>query len=260
MIVVLSPAKKLTEKDPKMVPATSLPQFMSESETLMNKLKKLKPSGLSKLMKISPKLADLNFERNQQWNKKFTEKNAHPAALTFDGEVYWGLEAETFKKGDFTFAQKHLRILSGLHGVLKPLDLIKPYRLEMGSKFPVGKNKNLYEFWGDKITESIAEDLKNTKSKTIIHLASNEYFKSVQTKELDAKVITMHFRDLKNGVYKPLFAYVKRARGQMAAFIVKNRIKKLEDCKAFDTVGYAYNSKLSEGNDWVFTRDKVQLS
>jgi len=259
MIAVLSPAKKLTEKDPNQIPETTLPQFMSESDALMKKLKTLKPSGLSKLMKISPKLADLNYSRNQDWTNKFNTKNAHPAALSFDGEVYWGLEAETFKKGDFKFAQKHLRILSGLHGVLKPLDLIKPYRLEMGSKFSVGRNKNLYEFWGDKITEVLAEDLKATKSKAIVHLASNEYFKSVDTKKLDTEIITMHFRDLKNGVYKPLFAYVKRARGQMAAFIVKNRLKKVEDCKAFDTKGYRYNSKLSEGNDWVFTRDKVQL-
>lgn len=257
MIVILSPAKKLTEKDTK-VPAHTIPQFMVESETLMGKLKTLKPNGLVKLMKISDKLAELNYNRNQEWNSKFNEQNAHPAALSFDGEVYWGLEAETFKKGDFNFAQKHLRILSGLHGVLKPLDLIKPYRLEMGSKIKVGKNKNLYEFWADKITESLAQDLKATKSKHIVQLASNEYFKSVNTKNLDAEVITMHFKDLKNGVYKPLFAYVKRARGHMAAFIVKNRLKKIEDCKAFDSIGYCYNPKLSEGKDWVFTRDKVQ--
>jgi len=258
MITVLSPAKKLTEKDASQTPEQTAPVFLKESSELMDKLKKMSAKKLGTFMSISPKLADMNFERFQQWDAKFSSKNAHPASLTFDGEVYWGLEAETFKKGDFKFAQKHLRILSGLHGILRPLDLIKPYRLEMGSKLKVGRANNLYDYWGDKITDYLDEDLSNQKERVIVDLASKEYFKSVNMKKLGCRVITMHFRDWKNGKYKPLFAYVKRARGKMAAYIVKNRIIKSEKCKGFDLAGYSYNASLSTDDDWVFTRDKVQ--
>lgn len=259
MLTLLSPAKKLTKKDIKAIPEPTIPDFMPESTVLMKTLKKMSARKIGSLMKISEKLATLNYERYQDWDDEFSLENAHPAALSFDGEVFWGLKAETFKKGDFKFAQNRLRILSGLHGLLKPMDLIKPYRLEMGSKLTVGKTKNLYDFWGDKINKQITAELEALKTNDIINLASNEYFKSVRSKELEANIYTFHFRDLKNDVYKPLFAYVKRARGLMAAYIVKNRIKKVEGCKAFDSKGYVFNADLSEGNDWVFTRDVVEL-
>ncbi|WP_193163251.1 peroxide stress protein YaaA [Microbulbifer hainanensis] len=257
MLIVISPAKTLDYDSE--IPAldTTQPDFLKESAALIKELRELSPQQISSLMKISDKLGVLNYDRFQQWKRPFTERNARPALLAFKGDVYTGLEAETMNKRDFSYAQKHLRMLSGLYGLLRPLDLMQPYRLEMGTKFANARGKNLYEFWGDRITAAINEQLQALKSKELVNLASNEYFKSVKPKALEAEVITPHFKDLKNGEYKMISFFAKKARGMMSRWAIDQRVKKAEELKAFDSAGYRYNAALSRGSDWVFTRDEA---
>lgn len=254
MLIVISPAKNLDYETPPVTDEHTTPEFIDESKLLIKELRKLAPQDISKLMGISDKLGTLNYDRYQNWKPTFTTKNSKQAVLAFNGDVYTGLQADTFKANDFKFAQKHLRILSGLYGVLRPLDLMQPYRLEMGTKFPVAKAKNLYEFWDGKITDKLNEALRAVKSNLLVNLASNEYFKSVDTKKLDAEIVSPAFKDWKNGEYKMISFFAKKARGMMSAYIIKNRITKAEDLKGFDYEGYKYNASLSKPGTPVFTR------
>lgn len=254
MLTVISPAKTLDFETAPHTRKVSQPRFLDESEILVETMRKQSAKKLSKLMGISPKLAELNVDRFKQWQRPFSEDNAKQALLAFRGDVYLGLVAEEFGERDFTFAQKNLRILSGLYGLLRPLDLIQPYRLEMGTKIKNEGGKDLYEYWDATITELMNDDLAGHKNKSVINLASIEYFKAVKPDLLPGNLITPVFKDYKNGTYKVLSFFAKKARGSMASFIVKNRINKPEDIKQFDTDGYQYNADLSHDNQWVFTR------
>ena len=205
-------------------------------------------------MGISPKLAQLNVQRFSDWKPPFNPSNAKQAILAFKGDVYMGLDAETYNARDFTFAQKNLRILSGLYGLLRPLDLIQPYRLEMGTRLENKRGKDLYDFWGDRITLHLVDELNHHRNKTLINLASNEYFKSVNTSLLPARLITPVFKDYSKGSYKVLSFFAKKARGAMASFIIKNRVSKPDELKDFDIDGYKFNLDLTIENQWVFTR------
>lgn len=254
MIVVISPAKKLSVEGEK-PNWFSEPTLVDYSEKLIQTLKKYSSNQLIKLMSISDDLAQLNVERYQQWTKKHPKTVTKQAMFTFTGEVYSGLDATSFKKKELEYAQEHLRILSGLYGVLKPMDLIHPYRLEMGTKLQIDTNKNLYEFWGDIIVDEINQTLKDAQTDVLINLASNEYFKAINKKKLQAKVITPVFKDFSNGQYKTIMVYAKKARGAMAAFILKNKIKSVEDLTAFDTDGYLFNQEASSEKELVFYRN-----
>lgn len=253
MLVVLSPAKKLSIDGEKPTDFT-LPEYTKEAQQLINVLKKYNPKKLKELMEISPTLAELNNERYNDWQAKHQLKDSKQAMFTFTGEVYSGLNATSFSKKEIDYAQNHLRILSGLYGVLKPMDLIHAYRLEMGTRLNVGVKKNLYEFWADTIVNNINQTLKKQGDDVLVNLASNEYFKAINKKKLKAKVIVPVFKDFKNGEYKTIMVYAKRARGMMAAFIIKNQIKKIDDLIAFDVDGYCYNKAASAANEMVFYR------
>ena len=254
MLTLLSPAKTLDFESKAITSKTSSAKLLARSEELIAIMRKQSPQDLTKLMGISPKLAELNIQRFKDWKRPFHLTNAKQAILAFKGDVYIGLEAEKYSPRDLNFAQKNLRILSGLYGVLRPLDLIQPYRLEMGTRLNNKKGKDLYEFWGDAITQKIIEELSTHRNKTLINLASNEYFKSVTPKLLPARLITPVFKDYSNGSYKVLSFFAKKARGAMVSFIVRNRINRPEDIKEFNVDGYQYNPDLTNSQQWVFTR------
>nr|NQU91089.1 peroxide stress protein YaaA [Bacteroidota bacterium] len=254
MVILLSPAKTL---DVNITPQTenfSQPMFLNEASELVEVLRKYSPTRLQKLMHINPKLADLNVKRYFDWHLPFTAENAKQALLVFKGEVYNGLKADLLTPEDLDWAQGHLRILSGLYGILRPLDLIQPYRLEMGTRLKVKRNKDLYAFWGNKITESINVLNVDSRQDYLINLASNEYFDALDPKMINAEVITPTFKDFHNGQYKFMTVYGKKARGMMTRYIIQNRIEDVEQLKLFDEEGYYYNDHLSNGNHWVFTR------
>lgn len=251
MQIVLSPAKSLNWESTLPVKKFSEPKFLHQSATLINELKKFSETDISTLMNISPALSRLNVERYQSWTLEHG-KGTRPALFAFDGDVYTGLDAYTMEKKDIEFACKHLRILSGLYGILDPLDLIHPYRLEMGTKLGVGAHKNLYQFWGDTVVDRLNTEL--TEKDILVNLASEEYFKVIPQKKLHAKVIQPQFYDFKNGKYKIISFFAKKARGMMARYIIDHRIKKVNDIKSFDSDGYMYNENMSKGNEWVFTR------
>ncbi len=252
MLMLISPAKSLDFENPAPVSKTTRPRFKDEANYLASVLKTKSPDELQSLMNISSQLAELNHERYQLWLDKPVPKRSKQALPAFTGEVFRGIDASSFSAADFDFAQKHLRILSGLYGVLRPLDSIQPYRLEMGTKMQVDEHKNLYEFWGDDLTESINKELK--KKDVIVNLASNEYFKSLNKKALKAPVITPVFKDYNKGSLKVVTVYAKNARGQMVRYITKNRITDIEQIKHFDVNGYAYDDNLSDDKRWVFVR------
>ena len=254
MLIVISPAKTLDFETAPITKVYTQPEFLKESRQLVSQLKELTPAEVSSLMKISDKLGVLNFLRFNEWKTPFTLNNSKQALLAFKGDVYTGINADSFNSRDLKFAQKHLRILSGLYGVLKPLDLIQAYRLEMGSKFKNRKGKDLYEFWESKLTDQINQDLKASKSKYLINLASNEYFKSLQADAINAEIIIPVFKDYKNGKYKTISFYAKKARGLMSAYIIKNRLKNPEDIKVFDVDGYKFCKSASNSTNWVFQR------
>jgi len=254
MLIVISPAKTLDYETPPKTKVFTMPDYLDHSQRLINRLRNLSSLDISDLMKVSSKIADLNFDRYESWKKPFTTNNAKQAVLAFKGDVYTGLNAETFKADDFKFAQSHLRMLSGLYGLLRPLDLMQPYRLEMGTKLKTDNGNNLYEFWGSDITEGLNTQLKKIKSKYLINLASNEYFKSVKPKELNAEIITPAFKEFKNGEYKMIGIYAKKARGLLSRYIIENKLSDPEDLKSFNEDGYKFNKTLSKGNNWVFTR------
>ena len=257
MIAVLSPAKKLDYDSPLTTAEYTQPQMMAESEALIKKLKKFSARKIGKMMDISPALSDLNYGRFQDWEADFSPENARQAILAFKGDVYLGMQAETFSQKQLDFAQEHVRILSGLHGLLRPLDLMRPYRLEMGTKFAVTpKKKNLYAYWGTKIADQLNADLAASGDNTLLNLASGEYFKAIDKKALKGQVINVNFKDLKNGEYKAIFLWVKQARGMMTSYMVKHGITDVQDLKSFDTGGYMFNAPMSSDTEWTFTRDK----
>lgn len=257
MLTVISPAKSLDFESPLVTKRKTLPKFMAEAETLISQLKELAPHDIANLMKLSEKLALLNFDRFQAFTPPFTLDNARQALLAFQGDVYQGLDAHSFKSEDFKFAQKHLRILSGLYGILKPLDLIQAYRLEMGTRFNHSKGKNLYEFWGDQLNQYLQNELKTHTSPILVNLASNEYFKAVKAKQLPFRIITPNFKDYKNGDYKIISFFAKRARGLMTRFIIQNEIDQPEQLKDFNLNGYSYDKKSSKEDELIFLRKQV---
>lgn len=254
MILVISPAKTLHARSPLQFEQYSQPVFMEEAQKIVSVLKKKKPQELAQLMDISPKLAELNAHRYQLWQPPFTLENAWQAILMFNGDVYQEMKASTFSPEQFEYAQQNLRILSGVYGLLKPLDLIQPYRLEMGIPIAIGQKKDLYDFWKTKITKQLKDQLEQPGEQTLINLASNEYFSAIDTKKLKARIITPSFKESRNGQYQMISIFAKKARGMMCRFIIENQITDPEEIKAFDTAGYYYNNSLSKENDWVFTR------
>lgn len=255
MLLLLSPAKDLAKETP-LVKGTTSPVLLDDATTLVAKLKTLSAKKLADLMDLSLKLGELNRERYAQWRPPFTAKNARPAAFTFNGEVYRGLDARSLSADDLRFAQHHLRILSGLYGVLRPLDLIQDYRLMMGTPFGVGRTKNLYGFWSDRITDVLKKDLKSVGGDTVVNLASSEYFKAVDTKKLGARVITPTFKDKVGAGYKVVMVFAKQQRGAMARHIIQHRLLKPEELKAYDGDGYRFVPEESTADEWLFLRDK----
>lgn len=256
MLIVVSPAKSLDYESPLPTKKYSEPQLLDRSAELVGVMAKKSPDELRSLMSISESLAELNFDRSQEWERPFTPDNARPALLAFAGDVYAGIDAgNAFDERDFTHAQKTLRILSGLYGVLRPLDLMQPYRLEMGTKLRTTSGSDLYSFWGDEITDRLNADLAASPgSKALVNLASKEYFDSVNTDRIEAPIITPSFLDAKNGDYKMIAFFAKRARGTMAAWIIRNRVKSVKGLERFEGMGYAFDPDRSTRNQPVFTR------
>ena len=254
MLMVLSPAKTLDYESPLTTEEHSLPDFIPRSAELISTLRELSPDKLGSLMQISDQLAHVNADRFASWSKKFNFKNSRQALLAFNGDVYEGLDARTLNQKQLTWTQDHLRILSGLYGVLRPLDLMQPYRLEMGTRLPNAHGKDLYAFWGDEVTTALNEALASVKSSALINLASEEYFKSVRPKNLVVPVITPVFEDWKGGKYKIISFYAKRARGLMARYAIEKKITKPEQLRLFDTEGYAFVPASSSETSWVFRR------
>ena len=254
MLMVVSPAKNLDFDSPLPTSEYTKPAMLSDAEELVETCQKLAPSDLASLMHISDKLSILNAERFASFTTPFTPDNARQAVFAFNGDVYTGLDAASLSQEDIAFAQKHLRILSGLYGLLKPLDLMQAYRLEMGTKLENTRGKSLYEFWGESITNALNKELADKEQQVLINLASNEYFSSVKKKLLNATIVTPQFKDEKNGKYKIISFYAKKARGLMARYIVQNRISDLEALKGFDLAGYQYSEEDSSPNEPVFKR------
>ncbi len=254
MLSVISPAKKLDFETPATTAQYTRPDFLERSRQLIEILRDYSPQRLSELMGISDKLAALNAARFAEWQPPFTPDNAKPAAQAFQGDVYVGLEAATFSDDDNAFAQQHLRILSGLYGLLRPLDLIQPYRLEMGTRLENPAGRDLYAFWKETLTAELDRAVAESGSPVLVNLASNEYFKAIDTQRLGARVITPVFKDEKNGKLKVISFYAKKARGLMAAWMIHQRLDDPEGLKDFDVAGYAYNAAMSEGDTLVFTR------
>ncbi len=258
MLSVISPAKTLDFETPATTTIHSQPDFLDRSRELVRVLRDYSPQQLSELMGISDKLAGLNAARFAEWRPPFDPQNAKPAAQAFQGDVYVGLEASTFSDDDNDFAQRHLRILSGLYGLLRPLDLIQPYRLEMGTRLPTPAGKDLYAFWQSTLAEALDRAIAESGSKVLVNLASNEYFKAIDAKRLDARVITPVFKDEKNGQFKIISFYAKKARGLMAAWMIRQRLDDPAGLRDFDVAGYAFNPAMSEGDTLVFTRREGQ--
>lgn len=255
MIVVVSPAKKLDFASDDVKPNWSVPDYLDQSEELIKTARKLTRPQIGKLMSISDKLADLNYQRYRDFEQPFTLTNARQAVLAFKGDTYVGLDAETLSDEDLAFAQDHFRILSGLYGMLRPLDLMQAYRLEMGCRLNSPKGKNLYDFWGSDLTDGLNKLMEEQKTDVIINCASNEYFKSIDEKELKGKVITPVFKIVRDGVAKSPGMMVKRARGMMARYVIQKKIEKVEDLKKFKMDGYKFMPTIS--NDEKFEFHKI---
>ena len=254
MLITLSPAKKLNPAPKSPSAELSLPRALDDSNLLNQRLRGFSEQELQTLMHISAKLAADNHQRFAQWHTPFTPENASPALLTFQGDVYVELDAASLGAEDLAFAQQHLRILSGLYGVLRPLDLMQPYRLEMGTRLENERGRNLYEFWGDRITDLLNQDLAAQGDEVLINLASTEYFKSVRTRRFNGRIITPTFKENRDGKWKIIGTIAKKLRGLMAGHIIRNRISDAEDLKKFVQRGYRYNAGLSSEDEWVFTR------
>lgn len=257
MLSVISPAKTLDFETPSTTKQVTQPAFLEQSQALIDILRDYSPQQISELMGISDKLAGLNAARFEEWQPPFTLSNAKPAAQAFQGDVYTGLQAERFSAAENRYAQSHLRILSGLYGLLKPLDLIQAYRLEMGTKLANQAGKDLYAYWKPVLTPALNEAIADSGSKVLVNLASNEYFKAVDVKQLDARVITPVFKDEKNGTFKIISFYAKKARGLMSAWLIQHQISKPEQLKNFDVAGYRFDASSSQGDTFVFTRKEA---
>lgn len=254
MLVVVSPAKNLDFDTQPVTDVFTQPEMLDDAEQLIERCRKLSPAEIGSLMKISDKLAGLNADRYASWHLPFDTNNAKQAVLAFNGDVYSGLDAANLTQEDLEYAQQHLRILSGLYGLLRPLDLMQAYRLEMGTKLDINEHKNLYQFWDARITSKLNEALNKQGDNVLVNLASNEYFKSVKLKSLNAEVYTPIFQDCKNGQYKVISFYAKKARGLMARYIIQNQISDIGELKKFDLAGYQFSANKSQGHDLVFTR------
>lgn len=260
MLTLISPAKTLDFETPAVTDVHTQAEFLEHSAELIDQLKLQSPDDISALMKLSSKLSELNVQRFHDWCLPFDQSNAKAALLAFKGDVYTGLDGESFSADNFSYAQTHLGILSGLYGLLRPLDLIQPYRLEMGTKFSNSRGANLYTFWGSIITDAINQRLELSNSKILINLASNEYFKAVKTKQLNAELITPVFKDEKNGQYKIISFYAKKARGLMAAYIIKNKVKSVQQLCEFDVAGYRFVAAESDAQTLTFKRSEQDLA
>ena len=256
MLIALSPAKSLDYETPVSIKKHTKPLLADRSAELIDILKEYTPKQVGKLMSISDKLAQLNADRYAAWTPKSTTANARQCLLAFKGDVYVGMNASTFKESDFEFAQDHLRILSGLYGILRPLDLMQPYRLEMGTKLKTSHGKDLYDFWDDSITKALNKQLKKNGDDVFLNLASNEYFKSVQADKLDAKIVAPIFKDEKNGKYKIISFFAKKARGMMAGWVIRKRITDPKKLSKFSEAGYYYSKEESSEQNPVFLRDE----
>jgi len=254
MIITLSPSKGQDFDTPAPTDKYSIPEMLDDSRQLVHEAKKLDVKDIRELMDVSENIAILNVERFHTWQTPFTPENAKPAIFAFKGDVYSGIQIEAYTEEDLEYAQEHLRILSGLYGVLKPLDLIQPYRLEMKTKLNNPRGQNLYQFWGDRITEMLNRDLEKQIEKVLVNLASNEYFKAVKPKKLNGKLLNITFKEIKNGEARVVAIFAKRARGMMADFIIRNRIEHAEEIKEFGAGGYSYSPQESTEDNWVFTR------
>ncbi len=256
MITVISPAKSLDFESEALNVEFTEPAMLDQSDRIMQALRKKSVNKLIQMQDISRNLAELNYGRNQVWNTENSAENSRQAVSAFQGDVYQGLCSWEFSEEDHQFAQKHLRILSGLYGILRPLDRIQPYRLEMGTALKTTRGKNLYEFWKMRITDQLNDLLKEQGSKYLINLASDEYFKSVKTNKVKGEIIQPVFMDKKNGQYKIISFFAKKARGLMSRYMIQNRIDEPEYLKGFDYEGYVFNPDLTQGNKWAFTRDQ----
>ena len=254
MLIFLSPAKSLDFKTPPHVATFTQPAFLKQSETLIKQLRKLSPADIAQLMDLSDPLAQLNFGRYSDWSLPFTPENAKQAVLAFDGDVYDGIAARTLSADDLAFAQQQVRILSGLYGILKPLDLMQPYRLEMGTKFANKTGKDLYAFWGERLVDAINAELAAMPRPVAVNLASEEYFKAALGRKIKGQLIQPVFEDWKGGKYKIISFYAKRARGLMTRFATVNRLSEPEGLKDFDYDGYAFEPSVSDEKSWVFRR------
>ncbi|MDI9764984.1 peroxide stress protein YaaA [Pantoea dispersa] len=254
MLMVISPAKTLDYESPLATSRFTQPALLEKSQQLIDVARDLSPAQIASLMGISDKLAHLNADRFSQWQPPFSPDNARQAILAFKGDVYTGLQAETFSEADFDFAQKHLRMLSGLYGLLRPLDLMQPYRLEMGIKLANPAGKDLYSFWGDLLTQKLNDALAEQGDDVLINLASDEYFKAIKPKQLNAELVKPMFLDEKNGKFKVISFYAKKARGLMSRYVIEKRLTKPTQLKKFDVDGYFFDAAESKGNELVFKR------
>lgn len=256
MLIVVSPAKTLDYESPLATTTYTQPELTEHASELIEVCRELTPMDIASLMKVSDKIAGLNAARFAEWQPAFTPDNARQAILAFKGDVYTGLAAETMSEEDFAYAQQHLRMLSGLYGLLRPLDLMQPYRLEMGTKLANPRGTNLYQFWGSIITDKLNTALAEQGDNILVNLASNEYFKAVKLKQLDGQVITPVFKDCKNGQYKVISFYAKKARGMMARYIIDNKVDSVEGLKQFDVAGYYFVPEESTDKELVFKREE----
>ena len=252
MKLVISPAKSLNYESELPTTLSTNSCFLKEAQELNTLLRAKSPKALSELMHISPKLGQLNYDRNQSWTLPFTTTNARQAIYAFSGDVYRGLDAYTIPQEQIDLLQSTVRIISGLYGLLKPMDLVQPYRLEMGTKFPVGKNKNLYEFWRQKVTQALNDEL--LPGEVLVNLASVEYFKAIDTKVLQAPLVHIDFKEFKNGQYKTIAVFSKLARGYMTRYIIDTNAQTIDDLKSFNVEGYSFDANLSTNHKLVFTR------
>lgn len=256
MLALISPAKTLDYESALPTDQHTLPRLLEHSQQLIDVSRKLSASEIASLMSVSEKIAQLNVARFREWQSEFNFSNARQAIFAFKGDVYTGLDAYDLTLQDLEFAQTHLRMLSGLYGLLRPLDLMMPYRLEMGTKLANARGHNLYEFWGDKITQLVNADLEETNSDLLVNLASDEYYKSVKESKVKAEIIKPVFLDQKNGKYKVISFYAKKARGLMARYIIQNQLNRVEDLKSFNTDGYYFDVVSSIQGELVFKRDE----
>ncbi len=254
MLTVISPAKTLDYETPTITEEYTQPAHLRQSRQLIKQLREFSTDDLSSLMNVSSNIAELNAQRFKQWQTPFSPENARQALFAFKGEVYIGLDAYSMNQSNIAFAQTHLRVLSGLYGLLRPLDLMQPYRLEMGTRLQSEESSNLYQFWNNRITDSINKELKSMDNPVLINLASSEYFKSVQPKRVKGDIISPVFKEYHNGKYQIISFFAKKARGLMSRYIIDQEISDPESIRSFNTEGYGFDGALSNGNNWVFSR------